>query len=221
MIEKLQARVAALKEKGVTPKLGIIRCGENPSDLSYERGATKRAGEIGVEVEKFVLPEDVTKEALIAEIEKINADDSIHGVLMFRPLPKHLKADQDEICNKLDPSEGHRLHDRPVQRRRVHGQDARASNPAPRVRAWRFWTTTESICKGKNAVVIGRSLVIGKPVAMMLMAKNATITDLPHEDRERSRDRQARGHRGLRGGRAGLSDEGLTSVPVRWSSTFP
>ena len=103
MIEKLQARVGALKEKGVTPKLGIIRCGENPSDLSYERGATKRADEIGVAFEKFVLPEDVTKEALIAKIEEINADDSIHGVLMFRPLPKHLKADQDYICNKLDP----------------------------------------------------------------------------------------------------------------------
>ena len=68
MVEKLQARVAALKEKGVTPTLGIIRCGENPSDLSYERGATKRAEEIGVAVEKIVLPEDITKEALIAKI---------------------------------------------------------------------------------------------------------------------------------------------------------
>ena len=61
MVEKLQARVAALKEKGVSPKLGIVRCGENPSDLSYERGATKRAEEVGVEVVKYVLPEDVTK----------------------------------------------------------------------------------------------------------------------------------------------------------------
>ena len=101
MVEKLQARVAALKEKGVTPTLGIIRCGENPSDLSYERGATKRAEEIGVAVEKIVLPEDITKEALIAKIEEINKNDAIHGVLMFRPLPKHLKADQDEICNHL------------------------------------------------------------------------------------------------------------------------
>ena len=101
MNEKLQARVAALKEKGVSPKLAIVRCGENPSDLSYEKGATARAELIGVEVQKFVLPEDVTKEALIAQIEAINADDSIHGCLMFRPLPKHLKADQDEICNHL------------------------------------------------------------------------------------------------------------------------
>ena len=101
MNEKLQARVAALKEKGVSPKLAIVRCGENPSDLSYEKGATARAELIGVEVQKFVLPEDVSKEDLIAQIEAINADSSIHGCLMFRPLPKHLKADQDEICNHL------------------------------------------------------------------------------------------------------------------------
>ena len=72
MNEKLQARVAALKEKGVSPKLAIVRCGENPSDLSYEKGATARAELIGVEVEKFVLPEDVTKEALIAQIEALS-----------------------------------------------------------------------------------------------------------------------------------------------------
>ena len=101
MNEKLQQRVAALKEKGVTPKLAIVRCGENPSDLSYEKGATSRAELIGVDVVKFLLPEDVTKEALIEQIEAINADDSIHGCLLFRPLPKHLKADQDEICNHL------------------------------------------------------------------------------------------------------------------------
>ena len=101
MNEKLQARVAALKEKGVTPKLAIVRCGENPSDLSYEKGATARAELIGVEVQKFVLPEDVTKEALIAQIEAINADDSIHGVLMFRPLPGHL--DDEAARAALDP----------------------------------------------------------------------------------------------------------------------
>ena len=101
MNEKLQQRGAALKEKGVTPKLAIVRCGENPSDLSYEKGATSRAELIGVDVVKFLLPEDVTKETLIARIEAINADDSIHGCLLFRPLPKHLKSDQDEICNHL------------------------------------------------------------------------------------------------------------------------
>ena len=152
MNEKLQARVAALKEKGVSPKLAIVRCGENPSDLSYEKGATARAELIGVEVVKFVLPEDVTKEALIAQIEAINADDSIHGCLMFRPLPKHLKADQDEICNHL----------------------AAAKDVDCMTDLSNSGVFTD--CKGKNAVVIGRSLVVGKPAAMMLMAKNATVT---------------------------------------------
>ena len=175
MIEKLQGKVAALKEKGVMPKLGIIRCGENPSDLSYERGATKRAEEIGVEVEKFLLPETVTKEELIAEIEKINADKTIHGVLMFRPLPKHLKADQDEICNKLDPAKD------------IDCMTDLSNAGVFMGKTLGFEPCTARACmeildhygidlKGKNAVVIGRSLVIGKPVAMMLMAKNATIT---------------------------------------------
>ena len=105
--EKLNARIIAdceaCKEKGVNPTLAIVRCGERPDDLSYESGATKRAETLGVAVEKFVLPEDVSKEELLKVIDDINANDKIHGVLMFRPLPKHLKADQDEICNRLDP----------------------------------------------------------------------------------------------------------------------
>lgn len=106
--EKLNAQIIeqcnALKAQGVQPTLAIVRCGERPDDLSYERGATKRADTLGVAVEKFLLPEDVTKEALLKTIDEINANDKIHGVLLFRPLPKHLKADQDEICNRLDPA---------------------------------------------------------------------------------------------------------------------
>ena len=104
---ELNARIIAdceaVKAKGVTPTLAIVRCGERPDDLSYEKGATKRAETLGVAVEKFVLPEDVSKEELLKVIDEINANDKIHGVLLFRPLPKHLKADQDEICNRLDP----------------------------------------------------------------------------------------------------------------------
>lgn len=175
MIEKLQSRVAALKEKGVSAKLGIIRCGENPSDLSYERGATKRAEEIGVEVEKFLLPETVTKEELIAQIEKINADKTIHGVLMFRPLPKHLKADQDEICNKLDPAKDiDCMTD--LSNAGVFMGKTLGFEPCTACACMEILDHYGIELKGKNAVVIGRSLVIGKPVAMMLMAKNATIT---------------------------------------------
>ena len=177
--EKLNARIIAdceaLKAKGVQPTLGIVRCGERPDDLSYETGATKRAELLGVAVEKFVLPEDVSKEELLKVIDEINANDNIHGVLMFRPLPKHLKADQDEICNRLDP------------RKDVDGMTDGSNAGVFMGKQLGFAPCTPAACMeildhygidctGKKAVVIGRSLVVGKPAAMMLMGKNATVT---------------------------------------------
>ncbi len=175
MVEKLQLRVAALKEKGVTPTLGILRCGENPSDLSYERGATKRAAEVGVAVDTFVLPEDVTKQALIDQIEALNANEKIHGVLVFRPLPKHLKADQDEICNHLKPEKDiDCMTD--LSNAGVFTGKRLGFAPCTAQACMEILDYYGIDCTGKNAVIIGRSLVVGKPAAMMLMAKNATVT---------------------------------------------
>lgn len=174
--EKLQKQAAELKAKGIVPTLGILRVGENPSDLSYENGATKRAELIGVDVKKFVLPEDVTKEALIAKIEELNADDSIHGVLMFRPLPKHLKADQNEICNKLDPAKDVDCMTDLSNAGVFEGRDDLGFAPCTPQACMEILDYYGIDCKGKNAVVIGRSLVVGKPAAMMLMGKNATVT---------------------------------------------
>ena len=177
--EKLNARIIAqceeLKAQGIIPTLGIVRCGERPDDLSYEKGATKRAETLGVAVEKFVLPEDISKEDLLKVIDEINANDKIHGVLMFRPLPKHLKADQDEICNRLDP------------RKDVDGMTDGSNAGVFMGKQLGFAPCTPAACMeildhyginctGKKAVVIGRSLVVGKPAAMMLMGKNATVT---------------------------------------------
>ena len=175
MNERLQARVAALKEKCVTPKLAIVRCGANPSDLSYEKGAESRAALIGVEVEKFLLPEDVTKEALLAQIDAINADDSIHGCLMFRPLPKHLKADQDEICNRLAAGKDVDCMTDLSNAGVFTGKKLGFAPCTPQA-CMEILDYYGIDCKGKNAVVIGRSLVVGKPAAMMLMGKNATVT---------------------------------------------
>ena len=97
--EKIKANVAELQGKGVNPTLCIIRVGENPSDISYERGATKRCEKLGVEYKKYLLPADATQEQVLAVIDEVNKDDSIHGVLLFRPLPKHL--DQAVIENAL------------------------------------------------------------------------------------------------------------------------
>ena len=175
LVAALQGRTAALREKGIVPTLGIIRLGENPSDLSYEKGATKRAEEVGVAVKNYILPVDATKEDVLAVIDEVNADASVHGVLMFRPLPKHLKADQDEICNRLDPKKDVDSMTHMSNAGVFEGQDLGYApcTPAACMEILDYYGID---CKGKNAVVIGRSLVVGKPAAMMLMAKNATVT---------------------------------------------
>ena len=175
LVASLQTRTAALREKGIAPTLGIIRLGENPSDLSYEKGATKRAEEVGVEVKNFVLPENATKEEVLAVIDQVNADDSIHGVLMFRPLPKHLKNDQDEICNRLDPKKDVDSMTHMSNAGVFEGQDLGYA-PCTPAACMEILDHYGIDCKGKKAAVIGRSLVVGKPAAMMLMAKNATVT---------------------------------------------
>jgi len=175
LVASLQTRAAALKEKGVTPTLAILRLGENPSDLSYEKGATKRAEEIGVAIKNFILPEASTKEEVLAVIDQINADESIHGCLMFRPLPKHLKADQDEICNRLAPKKDVDSMTHMSNAGVFEGQDLGYA-PCTPAACMEILDHYGIDCKGKKAVVIGRSLVVGKPAAMMLMAKNATVT---------------------------------------------
>ena len=187
---KLQAQVEELKAKGVVPTLGIVRVGERPDDLSYERGATKRAELIGVEVEKFVLPEDVSKEDLLKVIDEINANDKIHGVLMFRPLPKPRKAGQDEICNRLDPKKDvDGMTD--LSNAGVFMGKSMGYAPCTPAACMEILDHYGIDCTGKKAVIIGRSLVVGKPAAMMLMAKNATVTvchtrtkDVPSVTRE-------------------------------------
>ena len=175
LVASLQARTAALREKGVVPTLGIIRLGENPSDLSYEKGASKRAEEVGVAVKNYILPETATKEEVLAVIDQVNADDSVHGVLMFRPLPKHLTADQDEICNRLAPKKDVDSMTHMSNAGVFEGQ-ALGYAPCTPAACMEILDHYGIDCKGKNAVVIGRSLVVGKPAAMMLMAKNATVT---------------------------------------------
>ena len=175
LVASLQTRTAALKAKDVTPTLGIIRLGENPSDLSYEKGATKRAEEVGVAVKNYILPEDASKEDVLKVIDEVNADATVHGVLMFRPLPKHLKADQDEICNRLAPAKDVDSMTHMSNAGVFEGQDLGYA-PCTPAACMEILDHYGIDCKGKNAVVIGRSLVVGKPAAMMLMGKNATVT---------------------------------------------
>jgi methylenetetrahydrofolate dehydrogenase (NADP+)/methenyltetrahydrofolate cyclohydrolase len=169
----LLLRSERLKAAGISPTLGIIRLGERPDDLAYERGATKRAEKTGVTVRKFQFPEDMTQEALCAEIKKINADDSIHGVLLFRPLPKQMN--DDAVRNTLAPEKDiDGITD--VSMAGVYSGADLGFPPCTAEACMEILDYYQVDLKGKTAAVIGRSTVIGRPVAMMLMKRNATVT---------------------------------------------
>lgn len=171
--EGLVKRCADLKAKGKVPTLAIVRVGEDPADMAYERGAGNRAAKVGVEVLKLALPEDTDTEVLIKKIDKLNADDDVDGILVLRPLPSHI--DDDAVRNAV------------AEKKDVDGIGDRAMAGVYSGKKIGYPPCTAEACmeilkyygvelKGKRAVVIGRSLVIGRPVAMMLMAKHATIT---------------------------------------------
>ena len=165
--------VEELKNRGIEPTLAIIRLGEKPGDLSYEKGAMKRADKTGVKVKQFVFPEDMTEKSLISEIKKINADDSIHGVLMFRPLPAHI--DEKAVCETLAPEKDMDG----ITSGSMAGvfMDTEIGYPPCTAEAvMEILDHYDVQLKGSKVTVFGRSLVIGKPVAMMLMKRHATIT---------------------------------------------
>ena len=186
--ERIKAKVAQLEEKGVKPTLGIIRVGENESDISYERGATKRCETLGVACEKILLPADVSQEELLKVIDDVNKNDAIHGVLLFRPLPKHLN--QSVIENALDPAKDVDCMTDGSMSGVFTGKPIGFPPCTPQA-CMEILDHYGIDCTGKKAVVIGRSLVVGKPAAMMLIKKNATVTvfhtktvDMPSVARE-------------------------------------
>lgn len=171
--EKLKSKVAELQAQGVTPTLGIIRVGERPDDLSYERGATKRCETIGVAVEKFLLPETVTQEELLAVVDKVNKNDKIHGVLIFRPLPRSIN--DEAVRAALAPEKDiDGITDGSLVG--VFTGTDQGFPPCTPQACMEILDHFGIDCTGKKAVVIGRSLVVGKPAAMMLVKKNATVT---------------------------------------------
>ena len=178
LVASLQVRAAALKEKGVTPTLAIVRLGENPSDLSYEKGATKRAAEVGVEIKNYILPETASKDEVLAVIDEINADNSIHGCLMFRPLPKHLKGDQNEIMNRLNPNKDVDSMTHLSNAGIYEGRDDLGFPPCTAQACIEILDHYGYEYNGKRATVMGRSLVIGRPITLMLQHRNCTVTTI-------------------------------------------
>ena len=174
MTARMKKDVEELKAAGITPTLCIFRVGERPDDLSYERGAAKRAAAVGVEVRKVVLPADVSQEDFDAELMAVNTDDSIHGILLFRPLPRHL--DNEKARQMLSPAKDiDGCTD--LSLAGVFTNTRTGFPPCTAQAAMEILHHSEIPISGKKAAVIGRSLVIGRPVAMMLMHENATVVN--------------------------------------------
>ena len=173
LTETLQQETEQLKAKGVQPCLAILRVGARDDDLSYERGAMKRCEKVGIAVRSVVLPEDVTQEALMEEVRKLNEDAGVHGVLMFRPLPKHL--DDEAVRAALAPAKDmDGITDGSMTA--VYAGTKNGYAPCTAQACVELLKHYNIPIKGKRVVVIGRSLVIGKPVSLLLLAEHATVT---------------------------------------------
>lgn len=182
--QNLISRSAALAEKGVIPTLAIIRIGEDPSDVSYEKSAAKRAELVGVKVVNFVLEGDCTREVLLSLIDQVNGDDRIHGCLLFRPLPKHLREHEDEICNRLaaekDVDSMTSLSNAGV----YEGRTDLGFPPCTAQACIEILDHYGYEYTGKRATVMGRSLVVGRPISLMLQHRNCTVTTIHTRTRD-------------------------------------
>ncbi|MBQ5954911.1 MAG: bifunctional 5,10-methylenetetrahydrofolate dehydrogenase/5,10-methenyltetrahydrofolate cyclohydrolase [Firmicutes bacterium] len=166
--------VEELKAKGVDPCLAILRVGERPDDIAYEKGAVKKAEAVGVTVRKVILPGDVSQEDFDKTLTDLNEDKTVHGILMFRPLPKQL--DNEKARQMLDPAKDiDGMTDGSLAG--VFTNTETGFPPCTAQAAMEILKFYNIPIKGAKACVIGRSLVIGRPVAMMLMHENATVVN--------------------------------------------
>jgi len=171
--EVLTKEVEQLKEKGIVPKLTIVRVGANGSDLAYERGALKRCDTIGIATEVKELPEDISQDDFISELKKVNEDKATNGILIFRPFPKQLN--ENVIKYIIAPEKDVDCFS-PVNVAKIMESDATGYAPCTPSAVIEILKHNNVPMKGKKAVVIGRSMVVGKPVSMLLLNENATVT---------------------------------------------
>ena len=173
LTERLCGQAERLRARGISPTRAIVRVGERAADLSYERGACKRCEMIGISVKHFILPVNCTQEELLTVIRRINEDGAIHGCLLFRPLPRHL--DEAAVCAALSPVKDVDGITSGSLAAVFSGQGA-GYPPCTAQAVLEILDHFGCELRGKRVTVVGRSLVVGKPAAMMLMGKNATVT---------------------------------------------
>ena len=174
----VSAKLKEQVEKGLetltwVPKLTIIRVGENPDDISYEKGETKKLTSFGLEVESKVFPGDISDEAFKKEFAAINADASVDGILMLRPLPKQIN--EQDIEKMIDPAKD--LDGiSPVNIAKVFSGDTSGFAPCTAEAVVCMLKMNDIALSGKRVAVVGRSMVVGRPLSMLLLHENATVT---------------------------------------------
>ena len=185
LADRTTALVESLKQKGIVPTLAILRIGAREDDLSYERGAIKRCAAAGIEVRSVVLPEDADQIHLMETLEELNTDTSVHGILMFRPLPPHLN---EEAARKALAPEKDVDGVTDGSLAGVFTGSGKGFAPCTAQAVVEILKHYNIELPGKTAVVAGRSLVVGRPAAMLLMEQGATVTichsktaDLPRQ----------------------------------------
>ena len=173
LTERMKGEAAALSARGIVPTLAILRVGEREDDLSYERGAMKRCEQVGIAVRRFLLPSGVTQEKLLETVDSINADPEIDGCLIFRPLPGHL--DDGQVRARLLPAKDvDGITDGSMSA--VYSGSGRGFSPCTAQACVEILKNSGISLSGKRVTVVGRSLVIGRPAAMLLLAEHATVT---------------------------------------------
>lgn len=171
--ENLIKEVNDLSKEGIIPKLAIVRVGARPDDLAYERGALKRCQTIGIETEVIELEENITQEEYIKAVHKLNEDEKVNGILTFRPLPKHLN--EDVIKYEIDPNKDIDCFN-PINISKILENDKSGYPPCTPTAVVEILKYYDVDLSGANIVVLGRSMVVGKPVSMLLLNENATVT---------------------------------------------
>ena len=171
--EVLKGECEALVKDGIQPKLAILRVGAKPNDLSYEKGALKKCDTIGIKAEVTELPEGTTQEEYIEALEKLNKDSSVNGILTVRPLPKGI--DEEVIKNVIAPEKDVDCFS-PMNTAKLMEGDKTGFPPCTPTAVVEILKHYNVPLKGAKVVVLGRSMVVGKPVSMLLLGENATVT---------------------------------------------
>ncbi|MDP3387346.1 MAG: bifunctional 5,10-methylenetetrahydrofolate dehydrogenase/5,10-methenyltetrahydrofolate cyclohydrolase [Eubacteriales bacterium] len=171
--EEVKLSVEKLKNAGLFPKLAILRVGNDPSDLAYERGALTRMEKCGIEAEVFELSDDVSEDSLISHLEYISDRQDINGILIFRPLPGHL--DENRIKHFISPEKDVDCFS-PANVAKILEGDKTGFSPATPSAVMEILKFYHIDLQGKHCVVLGRSMVVGKPLSMLLLGQHATVT---------------------------------------------